>query len=138
MTISAGTSCRWASYSDFIILHPLRGLLLLEVKDWKLDTIQKMDKLTATIMTPNGLKTVSNPMEQVRQCTYQLINRLQKDPQLVVPSGRYQGNIIFPYGYGVVLSNITRSQFEATDLGEVIPEHQSICKDEMVEPVEYV
>ncbi len=36
-------------YSDFIILHPARGLLLLEVKDWKLDTIQKIDATTATI-----------------------------------------------------------------------------------------
>ena len=57
-------------YSDFIILHPARGLLLLEVKDWKLDTIQKIDKMTATIITPRGVKTVSNPLEQVRQCTY--------------------------------------------------------------------
>jgi hypothetical protein len=123
-------------YSDFIILHPLRGLLLLEVKDWKLDTIRKMDKVTATLVTPNGLKTVSNPLEQVRQCTYQLINRLQKDPQLIVPTGRYGGNLSFPYGYGVVLSNITRDQFEATDLGDVLPEHQTICKDEMVESID--
>ena len=123
-------------YSDFIILHPARGLLLLEVKDWKLDTIQKIDKSTATIITPRGVKTVSNPLEQVRQCTYQLIQRLEKDPQLVHQSGRYQGNMVFPYGYGVVLSNITRRQFESTDLGEVLPEHQVICKDEMVESVE--
>ncbi|HHH38375.1 MAG TPA: DNA helicase II, partial [Sedimenticola sp.] len=123
-------------YSDFIILHPLRGLLLLEVKDWRLDTIRTMDKVTTTIITPHGLKTVSNPLEQVRQCTYQLINRLQKDPQLTVPTGRYQGNLVFPYGYGVVLSNITRRQFEATDLDEVLPAHQVICKDEMVEAMD--
>jgi len=123
-------------YSDFIILHPARGLLLLEVKDWKLDTIQKIDKAVATIITSRGLKTVSNPLEQVRQCTYQLIKRLEKDPQLVHQSGRYQGHMVFPYGYGVVLSNITRKQFKSTDLGEVLPEHQVICKDEMVESVE--
>lgn len=76
-------------YSDFIILHPLRGLLLLEVKDWKLDTIRRMDKVSATILTSQGLKTVSNPLEQVRQCAYQLVNRLEKAPQLVVRSGRY-------------------------------------------------
>ena len=123
-------------YSDFIILHPARGLLLLEVKDWKLDTIQKIDATTATIITPRGLKTVSNPLQQVRQCTYQLLKRLEKDPQLMVPSGRYQGHLVFPYGYGVVLSNITRKQFDSTDLGEVLPEHQTICKDEMVESVD--
>jgi hypothetical protein len=123
-------------YSDFIILHPARGLLLLEVKDWKLDTIQKIDATTATIITPRGLKTVSNPLQQVRQCAYQLLKRLEKDPQLMVQSGRYQGHLLFPYGYGVVLSNITRKQFESTDLGEVLPEHQTICKDEMIESVD--
>lgn len=123
-------------YSDFIILHPARGLLLLEVKDWKLDTIQKIDKAIATIITPQGVKNVSNPLEQVRQCAHQLIQRLEKDPQLVHQTGRYKGNMVFPYGYGVVLSNITRRQFESTDLGEVLPEHQVICKDEIVESVE--
>ena len=123
-------------YSDFIILHPNRGLLLLEVKDWKLDTLQSIDRVSATILTANGAKTVSNPLEQARQCAYQLVNRLQGDPQLVHASGRYQGNLVFPYGYGVVLSNITRRQFESTDLGEVLPEHQTICKDEMVDSVD--
>ena len=27
-------------YPDFILLHPLRGLIILEVKDWSLDNIQ--------------------------------------------------------------------------------------------------
>ena len=123
-------------YTDFILLHPRRGLLLLEVKDWKLDTIQRMDKVSATIVTPNGHKTVSNPLEQARQCAYQLVNRLQQDPQLVTQTGRYQGSLAFPYGYGVVLSNITRNQFESTDLGEVLPGHQVVCKDEMLESVD--
>lgn len=123
-------------YADFIIMHPSRGLLMLEVKDWKLDTIRSIDKVSTTLITSSGQKTVSNPLEQVRQCTYQLINRLQKDRQLVHSSGRYQGNLIFPYGYGVVLSSITRNQFESTDLGEVLPEHQTICKDEMTESVD--
>ncbi|WP_447968567.1 DEAD/DEAH box helicase [Nitrospira sp. M1] len=123
-------------YSDFIILHPARGLLMLEVKDWKLDTIQKIDKATATIITPQGVKIVSNPLEQVRQCTYQLIQRLERDPQLVNQTGRYMGNMVFPYGYGVVLSNITRRQFKSSNLGEVLPDHKVICKDEMVDSVE--
>ena len=47
-------------YSDFILLHPQRGLLLLEVKDWKLETIQSIDKLTVTLLTPSGLNTAFN------------------------------------------------------------------------------
>ncbi len=123
-------------YPDFIILHPARGLLLLEVKDWKLSTIQKIDKADATIITLQGIKTVRNPLEQVRQCAYQLLQRLERDPQLVQQTGPYQGNMVFPYSYGVVLSNITRGQFKSKDLGKVLPEHQVICKDEMYESVE--
>jgi hypothetical protein len=122
-------------YTDFIILHPGRGLLLLEVKDWKIDTIQNIDPVSVSLLTNRGVVTSSNPLEQVRQCTYQLINQLEKDPQLVNHSGRYQGRLIFPYGYGVVLTNITRDQFDSHDLGEVLPEHQVICRDEMTDSV---
>jgi hypothetical protein len=30
-------------HPDFVILHPGRGLLVLEIKDWTLDTIFKAD-----------------------------------------------------------------------------------------------
>jgi len=118
-------------YTDFIILHPGRGLLLLEVKDWKLDNIRDINRVTVSLLTNNGLVTKSNPLEQARQCTYQLVNQLEKDPQLVRQSGQYQGRLSFPYGYGLVLSHITRNQFDSSDLGDVLPAHQVICSDEM-------
>ncbi|MCP5440769.1 MAG: NERD domain-containing protein [Chromatiaceae bacterium] len=120
-------------HSDFIILHPGRGLLLLEVKDWKLDSIRQIDKVSVSLLTNRGLVTQANPIEQVRQCAYELVNRLQSDPQLVHPEGRYQGKLLFPYGYGVVLTSITRAQFERAEMGEVLPPHQVICSDEMTE-----
>lgn len=33
-----------SAHPDFCILHPSRGILILEVKDWKLSTIQQADK----------------------------------------------------------------------------------------------
>lgn len=120
-------------YTDFIVLHPGRGLLLLEVKDWKLDTIYKIDRSTITLHTQKGLERAQHPIEQVRQCTYQLINTLKQDPLLVHHEGKYTGKLIFPYAFGVVLTNITRQQFSASDLPLVIPEHLVICKDEMLE-----
>lgn len=120
-------------HSDFIILHPARGLLLLEVKDWRLDSLRRFDRGSVELLTTRGLVTVANPIDQVRQCTYLLVNRLKSDPQLVVAAGRYQGQLAFPYGYGVALTSITRLQFERAGLGEVMPEHQVICSDEMTE-----
>lgn len=123
-------------YSDFIVLHPGRGLLLLEVKDWKIDTIRSMDRASVELVTNNGIKRVGSPIEQVRQCAYQLVNKLQADSQLVQPGGRYKGNLIFPYGFGVVFTNITRRQFEKAQMGEVLPATQVLCSDEMTETVD--
>ncbi|MFV0511332.1 MAG: nuclease-related domain-containing protein, partial [Shewanella algae] len=38
-------------YPDFIVLHPGRGLLFLEVKDWKLDNIKNISKATVELLT---------------------------------------------------------------------------------------
>jgi len=123
-------------YADFIIVHPARGVLLLEVKDWQLDTIRQIDKTTVTLLLSTGLKRVTNPLEQARQCAYQLVRQLEQDPQLVEHVGKYQGKLTFPYGYGVVLTNITRQQFSKTDLYHVLPWNRVLCKDEMTESVD--
>jgi Nuclease-related domain len=57
-------------YPDFIILHPARGLLLLEVKDWRLENIKKISKHRVELLTDNGKVTAPNPIEQARQCAY--------------------------------------------------------------------
>ncbi len=118
-------------YTDFIILHARRGLMLVEVKHWKLETLHAADKNTFTLIVNSKLKKVPNPLAQVRQCCYQLINQLESDPALVTPDGEHQGKIACPYGFGVALTNITREQFNSHKLYEVLPEHQTICKDEL-------
>jgi superfamily I DNA and RNA helicase len=123
-------------HPDFVIFNPRRGLLVLEVKDWKLDTIRDIDRLSVSILTPNGLKRVANPLEQARQYVHEVSNLLQRDPQLTINSGRLQGTLVFPWSYGVVLTNISRKQFDSTNLGEVIESHRVICQDEMTESVE--
>lgn len=124
-------------HPDFVVLHPRRGILVLEVKDWKLESIQSISKTSATLLTSRGIVTVPNPLNQARQYSHLLNLILQRDPQLVhEPGSPHAGKLIFPWGYGSVLSNITRRQFEATDLGEALPPDSVICKDEMLETVD--
>ena len=124
-------------YPDFIILHPRRGLLFLEVKDWKLTSIGSIDHYRVHLQTGNGLKMTANPVEQARQGAYQAINMLKSDPVLQEEQGRHQGNLICPYGYGAVLTNISRKQIQAAvpdDVAErVLPGHLLVCQDEMLE-----
>ncbi len=124
-------------HPDFIILHPGRGLFILEVKDWKLEHIQRVTPTIVTLLTPNGVKEVDNPLKQARGYALAVSKLLSKDAALVWSEGsRYQGKLVFPYGYGVVFSNISRKAFEETDLGEIFEPHLVICKDEMTERVD--
>lgn len=123
-------------HPDFIILHPRRGILVLEVKDWKPDTLQALTRADATLITPNGLKHVLNPLEQARHNAQTVADILQRDPQLIFTSGRERGKLRLPWAYGVVFSHMTRKQFEQGNLGEVIPDNLVICQDEMTETVE--
>ncbi|MDB5814722.1 MAG: hypothetical protein JWN23_1839 [Rhodocyclales bacterium] len=124
------------SHPDFIILHPRRGLLVLEVKDWKPDTLQSITRSDATILTPQGIKHVLNPLEQARQYAHAVTHILETDPQLTFSSGREQGRLMFPWAYGVVLANITRAVFESSGIAEVMAPRHVICKDEMTDAVD--
>lgn len=121
-------------YPDFIILHPQRGLLFIEVKDWKIDQIRSLDKFKFSLILNGKLVTKDNPLEQARQCTMSLVNVLNQDETLLSMYGKYKDKLSFPYGYGVYFSNITRNQlkraFNSSDSSFVLPEHMVICKDE--------
>lgn len=119
---------------DFIVLHPGRGILTLEVKDWKLPTIRSMDRFSAEIMTERGPKTLVNPLEQARGYALAIKEILERDPLLVQQEpGRYHGHLLLPWGFGVVLTNISRRQFEASGLAQAIPSDRVICQDEITE-----
>ncbi|MFT6654133.1 MAG: hypothetical protein ACJAWI_000893 [Marinomonas primoryensis] len=124
-------------YPDFIILHPSRGLLFLEVKDWKTETLKKINKNDVTLLTNNGLVTKPHPLEQVRQCTYSVLSLLEGDPLLSQVDGNHKGNLIMPYGWGVVFTNITRNQIQKAipDAGreQLLPDHLMVYKDEITE-----
>ncbi len=127
-------------YPDFIILHARRGLLFLEVKDWKEENIKNITKKDVELFTSSGLKTISNPVEQVRQCAYQGLVPLERDSHLQHSKGKHKGRLCFPYGYGVVLSNITRNRLHqgipSEQRDSVLPDSLLICKDEMTESVD--
>ncbi|MFK2919635.1 NERD domain-containing protein [Dyella koreensis] len=122
---------------DFIVFHPRRGLLVLEVKDWKPDTIQQADPTLFTLLTGRSSVKEHNPLMQARDCASEVYKVLQHDPALRHPPGHhYEGKLLMPWGYGVVLSNISRKNYIAGGLEAVIPPHLVICQDEMYESVE--
>ncbi|UJJ52194.1 MULTISPECIES: 3'-5' exonuclease [Rhodanobacter] len=124
-------------HPDFVVFHPRRGLLVLEVKDWKADTLRHADSTQFTLVTERGLVKENNPLLQARAYALEIGVVLERDPALRHPEGsRYAGKLIMPWGWGVVLANITRKQFDEGALGEVLPEHLVICRDELYETVD--
>lgn len=122
---------------DFVVMHPQRGVLVLEVKDWKLDSIHSMDRGKAELFVDGKLKSVRNPMTQARAHVLEVVTTLQKDPELKQPPGSpYAGALVMPYGWGVVLTAITRRQFEQTELAEVLDPTHVLFQDEMTEGVD--
>ena len=121
------------SHPDFVVMHPQRGILILETKDWKLDTIKTATRQAWEIIPDGQFKVVINPLAQARHCAIQVVNALERDEQLVHSSGPHQGKLAFPWGHGVVFTRITRKQFDAAGLGDAIEPHHVICQDEMLE-----
>ena len=126
-----------AIHPDFLVLNPRRGLLVLEVKDWKADTIRSIDKSSVTLLIDGRQKQTANPLEQAKQYAYGVKDVLERDSALLSePGTAYQGRLAFPWGYGVVLTNISRRTFDYVGLGNVIQPERVICQDEMVESVD--
>lgn len=125
---------RAARHPDFIIAHPERGLLVLEVKDWRLETIASVTRSDVQLHTTTGITTVESPLGQVRRYMFDVMEAVQKVPELRFGPGHpHQGKPVIRCGYGVVFTNITRKQYESTDLPEVFHEQFLMFRDEMSE-----
>jgi hypothetical protein len=124
-------------HPDFVVVHPLNGLLILEVKDWRLDSILSADKSQVELLTSRGPVRERSPFEQARAYMFDVVHTLEQDAQLIFPVDHaLKGRPVLPFGHGVVFTNITRKQFATVNLHEVFPEDRCIFKDEMTETVD--
>ncbi len=96
--------------------------------------IVSADKTKVELLTSRGVVRESSPLEQARKYTFDVVRTLERDGQLLFPAGhRFMGKSILPFGFGVVFTNITRKQFDQTNLKDVLSEHLCMFKDEMTE-----
>jgi hypothetical protein len=65
------------SHPDFVVPHPRRGLLILETKDWKLETIRNASRQAWEIIPDGRPKVVINPLAQARHCVIQVVDALR-------------------------------------------------------------
>ncbi|MFM2118760.1 MAG: hypothetical protein RL722_228 [Pseudomonadota bacterium] len=120
---------------DFVILHPGRGLLILEVKGWRAGSLCQATRNEVQLDTPRGRVSTIHPGLQARGYATELVNQMQRDPALLAPTGRHAGKLIAPWGYGAVLANIERSRIGRDGKGEVI-DHDALAQWDEVFPHE--
>ncbi|EDK5241326.1 DNA helicase UvrD, partial [Salmonella enterica] len=129
---------RQYQHPDFVIIDPSSGLIFLEVKDWRRNTLCHADPLMVTLETGQGSKREKNPLVQVREYACATAEMLSRDP-LLQQTGIYQGKLNVAWAYGVVFTSITRQQLRALSadgtVEAVFPEALTICQDEMTESV---
>jgi hypothetical protein len=84
-------------YPDFIIVGPDLGVIVLEIKDWRLKSIAAVTAEAVVLREGSGEKIVKGPVRQVREYCLRIVDALKRRSLL------YDGqNLRCGFGYGVV------------------------------------
>ena len=116
---------------DFVIFHPERGLLVLEVKHWKPGSIRQASLSRVILQDGNS----PHPMKQARECFWQIKNVLERDAQLKQTSGPYEGHCAVPYGWGAVMSRMTEDDVAAAGLQDIFPASHTLFRPDLADSV---
>lgn len=122
---------------DFVVLHPQRGLLILEVKDWRRQTIAEANPMQVQLRTERGIVSVEHPVAQARGYMLDVTHQLQKFPELLHKDGQHRGKLLLPWGWGAILSRIRRAEVAGDEsFGMVFEPHKVLLWDDLGEDVE--
>ena len=126
-----------ARQPDFVVLGRQWGVLLLEVKDWRCRTLVQATPDAVTLQTERGPVTEHHPLRQARDYAMALADLMQRDPALVHDDGPHQGRLLFPYGWGAVLSGMRRSEVEQRPgFDALFPPAQTLLRDDLDDSVD--
>jgi len=105
---------------DFILYSGRCGLVVLEVKDWRLEQIREADPHHFSIESGGRIEKRLNPLAQARGYLNQLMDLIKKDRRLVSSNPAHHGNPKIPLACGVIFSNIDKIEYNQAGLDRVI------------------
>ncbi|WP_072723956.1 3'-5' exonuclease [Tepidibacter thalassicus] len=111
-------------YPDFIILGPDLGIVILEVKDWQIGSIESADANYFELKTM-GKKI--NPLKQARKYMFNIVDELKKDKKLK----NNNDYLKFSYGHGVVFTRIAKKSFLNSPFVDTINKDCVLFQDEL-------
>jgi hypothetical protein len=102
-------------HPDLIAILPDVGVLVIEVKGWRLTELGSINADTVTFTRRATATVVPHPRRQARGYMLRLMDECRRHPQadmLMEKEGRHAGGYAFPFCHIAVLSNINRGQIE--------------------------
>lgn len=127
-------------YPDFVILHPGRGLLVLEVKGWRAGSIREANRHDVLLDLPSGRVSRIHPGLQARGYATALVNQMEQDPGLCRPEGSpHAGKLLAPWGWGAVLANIERGKITEAQRAawdDVFPPERTLTREDLADDLD--
>ena len=121
---------------DFLIWADTLGLLVIEAKDWELKSLKALTPNRWTLFhgqDGEGEKVHESPLEQARSCAFHYRDLLTRAPDLRQETGPWRGQLLFPVGYCVAFTKITRQQATNAGLLDVLGTSFCLFTDDLQE-----
>lgn len=100
-------------FTDVILFEGKTGLVVFEVKDWSLRSIESLSVSGAVIRKDGRLETRTQPHEQARAYTFSCRNAIELHAALRNDDGKFKNRGLIPVDKAVVFTNIERAQAES-------------------------
>ena len=113
---------------DYMILDPARGVLLVEVKDWGVDSIVTAAQEQFQVKGYQGSSVAKPQMNPDLKC--QIYLSYAKEQMRAMPGLRENIRLKVHIDYAVAFPNITRSQFIDESFADVLP-HNVLLKEDL-------
>lgn len=122
-------------YPDFIIIDPESGVLVIEVKGWRVDWIVSASSEEIVIRQAGREYTDQHPLRQARNYQTLLMLRCQSHPysSVLLNDNQTRPRLGFRFGHLTILTGILRSDLKEKQLDHLFPAEATICSDELPE-----